>query len=85
MRVLLIDFKTGWYEVQIELTRGDITKLIRSLTNLQQSVPSAHFHCSSDFKGGGGIAEVELSLVPDDSKGSFTILELQQPEIKLPE
>jgi hypothetical protein len=84
MEVSLKDFKTGWFEVQIELTKEDIDSLIRSLKNLKGSVPSAHFHCSSDFRGKGGIGEVEISLAPSEVKGSFSILELKQPETKLP-
>lgn len=84
MEVSLKDFKTGWFEVQIELTKEDIDKLVRSLKNLRKSVPSAHFHCSSDYKGNGGVAELEIALVSSDARGSFSILELKQPETKLP-
>ena len=84
MEVTLVDYKTGWHEIQIELTKEDIDKLLRSLQNLQRFVPSTHFHCSSDYRGKGGVGEMEFSLVESNSKGSFSILELKQPETKLP-
>lgn len=85
MDVVLKDFKTGWFEVQIEMTQEDIDRMIRSLNNLKRSVPSAHFHCSNNYKGSSGVAELEISLVPSTQKGSFSILELQQPETRLPD
>ncbi len=84
MEVTLVDFKTGWYEIQVELTKEDIDKLLASLRNLQASVPSAHFHCSSDYKGKGGVGELEFALVSSGVLGSFSISELKQPERKLP-
>ena len=84
MEVSIRDFETGWIEVQIELTKEDIDKLIFSLKNLRESVPSAHFHCSSDYRAERGVANLEISLVPSDAKGSFSILEMKQPETRLP-
>ena len=84
MKVELIDFKTGWYKMEISLTPQDIDKLVRSLENLKPSVPSAHFHCSSDYEGSGGVGEVVFVVVPAEDKGPFQISELKQPERNLP-
>ena len=84
MEVSIIDFKTGWFEVQLELTKEDIDQLLRSLRNLRKSVHSTHFHCSSDYKGKGGVGELEISLAPSGTKSSFSISELTEPEKKLP-
>ena len=66
MDVSVVDFKTGWLEVQIEVTKEDIDKLVFSLKNLRESIPSAHFHCSNDYKGSGGVGELEISLRDKD-------------------
>lgn len=46
-----------WGKFGIEL--GEIERLIQSLNMLRQA-PGQHFHISSDYKGNGGVGDIEI-------------------------
>ncbi len=65
MFVELEDFKTGWYQASIGLSKSDITLLIEQLKMLQGD-PAQHFHIASDYEGDGGIGDIEIYARDDD-------------------
>ncbi len=66
MQTSLDDFKTGWYGITLGLKASEIDSLIENLLLLREN-KSGHFHARSDFKGTGGIGDIELHLVPEES------------------
>ena len=58
MQADLENFKTGWYGITLGINSEEIDKLIASLKHLKTS--KDHFHFRSEFKGEGGIGDIEL-------------------------
>jgi len=61
MYVELEDFKTGWYGISISLRKNEIDVLIENLEQLKRD-EDQHFHISSDYKGEGGVGDIEFSI-----------------------
>lgn len=59
MYVELEDFKTGWYGISISIRKNEIDVLIEKLEQLK-NLEDQHFHIRSDFKGEGGVADIEF-------------------------
>lgn len=74
MFVELEDFKNGWFQVSVGLNKDDITLLIEQLKMLQED-PEQHFHISSDYKGSGGVGDIEI-YVKDDNASNMNFLGL---------
>ena len=54
-------WKNGWFGIQIAIDSDEINRLIELLRMIQQD-PNQHFHISSDWKGTGGVGNIEISL-----------------------
>ncbi len=65
MNVILEDFKTGWFGLSIGLKQHELDILISSLQQLKTDSDS-HFHAHSEFKGAGGIADIQFCCIADD-------------------
>ncbi|MEC7584989.1 MAG: hypothetical protein VYE77_11785 [Planctomycetota bacterium] len=59
MKSNLTDFKTGWFSLALELSTSEIDQLIGALEALKGG--SDHFHFRSDFTGGPGLGDIEVS------------------------
>ena len=66
MKITLNPYGNGWCDLVIGLKRAEIDELIRSL-HMLKSVPD-HFHGHATFKGDGGVADIEFSVIPDDAQ-----------------
>jgi len=67
MNVVIEDFKTGWFGLSIGLKPKEIDFMIESLQHIKAH-PEHHFHAHSEFKGDGGVADMQICLVADDFK-----------------
>lgn len=65
MYVELENLKTRWYQVFVGIRKDEIDILIERLTFLKQN-EEQHFHIASDFKGNGGIADIEFYIQGED-------------------
>jgi len=63
MHAKLNDWKNGWFGVELGLKAEEIDPLI-SLLQMIKSDPEQHFHLSSDYKGEGGLGDLEIHLQP---------------------
>jgi hypothetical protein len=61
MHASLEDWRNGWFGVRLSASPGEIERLISLLQGLLED-PEQHFHIGSDFKGDGGIGDIELSV-----------------------
>ena len=61
MHVVNEDWKNGWSGIRIGIDLNEIDRLIESLNSIKND-PDQHFHISSDYKGTGGVGDIEISL-----------------------
>jgi hypothetical protein len=66
MRVSLEDWKNGWFGIELSIAAPEIDRLISLLQELKAD-PEQHFHISSDYKGIGGVGDIEVFVKPDDA------------------
>jgi hypothetical protein len=64
MHAELDNFGTGWYGVMLGLKEDEIDHLIAALNELKRE--KTHFHFRSEFKGDGGIGDVEIYYLRDE-------------------
>ena len=65
MHSKLDDWKNGWLGVQLGVKKEEIDRLIALLQMLKEE-PDQHFHLSSDYKGSGGLGDIEVSIQSAD-------------------
>lgn len=61
MHAKLIDFQTGWYEVQVGIKAEDIHILISLLQQIQVGAIS-HIQASGTYEGSGGVGDIIFYL-----------------------
>jgi hypothetical protein len=61
MYVDIEDFKNGWYGIGMGISIEEIDVLIHLLLMLKAH-PDQHFHISSEYKGSGGVGDIEVYL-----------------------
>ena len=66
MRTSIESLQTDWYGVTLGLKESEIDSLIENLLLLRNK-EAEHFHARSTFSGSGGIADIELYLISEDS------------------
>ena len=66
MHAQLDDWKNGWAGVQLGIHPSEIDALIKSLLMIRDD-PRQHLHLSSDYQGSGGLGDLEIYALPDDS------------------
>jgi hypothetical protein len=71
MHAKLIDWRNGWFGVELAIRTDEIERLV-SLLQMIKSDPEQHFHLSSDYKGSGGLGDIEISIQPE---GVFSNME----------
>lgn len=62
MNAALEDWKNGWFGLRLALSAADIDHLIELLNELKAD-PDQHFHISSDYRGDGGLGDIEISML----------------------
>jgi hypothetical protein len=63
MRGELQDWKNGWYGLELGISLAEIDSLIE-LLQMIRNAPEQHFHISSDYKGTGGLGDIEIFVLP---------------------
>jgi len=58
MRVEIEDFKTGWFGLTVGIKSSEVDLLLNALKKLKKT--DGHFHMRSDYKGNGGVADIEF-------------------------
>lgn len=71
MQADLDDFKTGWYGVLLGLKEEEIDHLVEALQDLKRY--KTHFHFRGDFKGDGGIGDIELYYQTDNQPSNMEL------------
>jgi hypothetical protein len=72
MRVTSEDWKNGWEEVEIGISKNEIGGFIEMLKMLE-SDPEQHFHISSDYKAKGGIGKVTFYVKTDKEQDNMVL------------
>lgn len=72
MHVKLEDWDNGWSGVHIGLAKPEIARLIELLQMIDAD-PEQHFHISSDYKGSGGIGNIEVYVSTAEQEGNMRL------------
>lgn len=70
MHTKLSDWKNDWFGIELSLKREEIDRVISQLQMLKEE-PDQHFHLSSDYKGTGGVGDIEISVQADDEPSNM--------------
>jgi hypothetical protein len=70
MHSTLEDWKNGWFGVQLGLKKEEIDRVIELLRMLKHE-PDQHFHFSSDYKGTGGLGDIEFFVQSVDQPSNM--------------
>jgi len=73
MFVDIEDWKNGWLGLEIGLKPNEIDKMIELLTTLKHD-HEQHFHITSNYKGEGGIGDIEIFVQDEKIKDSMHFL-----------
>jgi len=61
MHVKIEDWKNGWSGISVGIDPDEIDHFIELLKTLKED-PDQHFHISSDYKGIGGVGDIEIFI-----------------------
>jgi hypothetical protein len=61
MNVTREDFDSGWSDIFVGLTPGEIDQMIRLLQDLKEN-PTTHFHIGSEFKDNSRVSDIEFHV-----------------------
>jgi hypothetical protein len=61
MNATLDDWKNGWFGLGLGLAPAEVDALIAHLQRLKAD-PDQHFHIASEYKGNGGIGDIEVFI-----------------------
>jgi hypothetical protein len=61
MHVKIEDWKNGWSGISVGIDSDEIDHFIDLLKMIKDD-PEQHFHISSDYKGTGGIGDIEIFI-----------------------
>ena len=78
MHAKLENWNNGWFGVHLGFSPSEIDLLIKKLEELKKDTDQ-HFHLSSDYKGNGGIGDVEIFVKTPDTKDNFQLSSLAIP------
>lgn len=59
MHVKIEDWKNGWSGISVGIDPDEIDRFIELLKMIREN-PEQHFHVSSDYKGTGGVGDIEV-------------------------
>ena len=72
MHVAIEDWKNGWYGISVGIDPDEIDRLIELLKMIKED-PDQHFHISSDYKGTGGVGDIEISIRSENEKHNMNL------------
>ncbi|MDB5860522.1 MAG: hypothetical protein JWQ76_4211 [Ramlibacter sp.] len=75
MNATLDDWKNGWFGVGLGLAPAEVDALIAHLQRLKAD-PEQHFHIASEYKGNGGIGDIEVFVDPTAVPGNMRLSSL---------
>ena len=61
MNVKLEDWNNGWFGISMGIDSDEVDRLIELLEMIKED-SDQHFHISSDYKGTGGVGDIEISI-----------------------
>lgn len=70
MYVEMEDWKNGWFGINLFVAPAEINRLIDLLRMLERD-PDQHFHISSDYKGSGGIGDIQIAVLPKEGESNM--------------
>ena len=73
MHVAIEDWKNGWSGISVGIDPDEIDRLIELLKMIKED-PDQHFHISSDYKGIGGVGDIEISIRSENEKHNMNLL-----------
>jgi len=72
MHTKLNDWKNGWCGIELSLRPHEIDRLIAQLESIKED-PDQHFHLSSDYKGAGGVGDIEISIQGPETASNMQV------------
>lgn len=70
MIVEMEDWKNGWFGLGIGLKPNEIDELIQLLQMIKND-HEQHFHISSEYKGEGGVGDIEVYVQEEDKEDNM--------------
>jgi len=64
------EWKNGWFGINLFVAPAEINRLIDLLRVLGQD-PDQHFHISSDYKGSGGVGDIQTACLPKERESNM--------------
>lgn len=61
MHVKIEDWKNGWSGISVGIDPDEIDRFIELLKMIKDD-REQHFHISSDYKGAGGVGDIEIFI-----------------------
>lgn len=61
MHVKIEDWKNGWSGISVGIDPDEIDRFIELLKMIKED-REQHFHVSSDYKGTGGVGDIEIFI-----------------------
>lgn len=72
MHVKIEDWRNGWSGISVGLDPDEIDSLI-DLLKMIKNDPDQHFHIASDYKEGGGVGDIEISIRSESEKHNMNL------------
>jgi len=72
MHVRIEDWKNGWSGISVGLDPDEIDHFIELLKSIKDE-PDQHFQISSDYKGIGGIGDIEIAIRSEMEKHNMSL------------
>jgi len=72
MHVKIDDWKNGWSGISIGIDPDEIDHFSEFLKMIKED-PNQHFHISSDYKGTGGVGDIEIFIRSENEKHNMSL------------
>jgi hypothetical protein len=72
MHVAIEDWKNGWSGISVGIDPDEIDHLIELLKMIKKD-PDQHFHISRDYKGTGGVGDIEVFIRSGNEKHNMSL------------
>ena len=72
MHVKIEDWKNGWSGISVGIDPDEIDHFIDPLKMIKDD-PEQHFHISSDYKGTGGVGDIEIFIRSENEKHNMNL------------
>ena len=72
MHVKIEDWENGWSGISVGIDPDEIDRFIELLKMIKED-REQHFHLSSDYKGTGGIGDIEISIRSESEEHNMSL------------